>query len=84
MYFKAKSYKIAIYVTFVPLRTDALCEQLEPAPNKTVFAADDFIIKFNSAGCSCHILQGEPEQEGGKFPSLTVYGGSPVPLHFHV
>lgn len=60
MYFKAKSYKIPIYVTVVSLRTAAL-SATGACSIKTVFTIDDFITKFDSAKCPCHILQSRPE-----------------------
>lgn len=78
MYFKAKSYKIPIYVTFVSLRTAAL-SAVGACSIETVFTTDDFITKFNSTKCPCHVLQGRPEQQGGKLPPIdTVYGRSVI------
>lgn len=69
MYFKAKIYKIPAYVTFV-LLTGAWTV-------KGMFSIDDFITEFSSPKCPCHILQGQPEQQGQKFPSIdTVCMGS--------
>lgn len=69
MYFKAKSYKIPIYVTFVLL--------IRTCSVKAMFIIDVFITKFSSAKCPCHILQGQPEQQGWKFLSIdTVCVGS--------
>lgn len=73
MYFRAKSYKIPIYVIFVSLRT-AAPSAAGVCTRKTI---GDVITKSNSAKCPGYILQNRPEQQGEGFPSIdAVYGGS--------
>ena len=81
MDFKAKSYKVPIYVTFVSLRTAAL-SPTGACSIKAAFATDDFTTKFSLAKCPCYILQSRPEQQGGEFPSTdTVCGVREVGPH---
>lgn len=73
MYFKAKSYKIPIYVIFVSLRAAAL-SATGVCSLKAMFTIDDFITKFSSAKCPCHTCKVGQSSREGSFLSDSLWG----------